>query len=156
MLKRILTKKTGVTLLEGLIALGLLALVAGGAFGVLLSVSRKSTQPDLREEMIWAVEQAHDLLQAYVAGVPEDGPFASGLCGGDDDPLSSGNHTINCMLPAICDVSQSSFSYSVDSQSVSAQTVAGTGNVLVQGSSPISSVALPQISYTITCNGYTL
>ena len=58
-MKRILSKKTGVTILEGLIALGLLALVAAGTFGVLLSVSRKAGSPDIRESMILAVERAN-------------------------------------------------------------------------------------------------
>lgn len=62
----IFNNKKGVTVLEGLIALGLLALVATGTFSVLLSVSRKGTNPDMREEMIYAVEKANNLLQGYI------------------------------------------------------------------------------------------
>ena len=49
-MKKILKSKKGVTILEGLIALALLALVATGTFAVLLSSSRKSSQPDIRED----------------------------------------------------------------------------------------------------------
>lgn len=65
-MKKFFTNKKGVTILEGLIALGLLALVATGTFGVLLSISRQSTEPDVREEMVYAVEKAHHLLQGYI------------------------------------------------------------------------------------------
>ena len=122
-LKRVLTKKKGVTILEGLIALGLLALVAAGTFGVLLSVARKSGAPDIREEMILAVEKAHMQLQAYVFSrdftlTKKDSEnedlvplaYQNGLCGhsgtmvvDDTTPLASGTHNIKCLLPLICD-----------------------------------------------------
>ena len=88
-LKRVLTKKKGVTILEGLIALGLLALVAAGTFGVLLSVARKSGAPDIREEMVLAVERANDQLQMYSSGIVSGmtnsklyEQYANGMCGG--------------------------------------------------------------------------
>ena len=104
-MNKIFKNKRGVTLLEGLIALVLLALVATGTFSVLLSTSRKSTTPDIQEEMSLAVEQAYKLLQAYMS----DPSASGGLCGGDDNPLSedtgSNNnwHVVNCLLPKICD-----------------------------------------------------
>ncbi len=97
--------------------------MATGTFAVLLSASRKTSAPDLREELVLAVEKAHEQLQAYVyasgfsldkadaAGgklVPE--AFRQGLCGRarfnkvtDGNPISNGTHNIACMLPPICD-----------------------------------------------------
>lgn len=60
-----ITNKKGVTLLEGLIALALLAMVAVGTFSVLLSSSRKSSGPDKYEEMLLAVERVHHGLQVF-------------------------------------------------------------------------------------------
>lgn len=108
-MKRFLKNKKGITLLEGLIALTLLALVATGTFAVLLSTSRKSTGPDIQEEMALAIEKANKLLQAYVRQ-----PFTdidvnvlppNGLCNFDDEggPLALGKHDITCLLPPICD-----------------------------------------------------
>lgn len=123
MIKNIIKNKRGVTLLEGLIALALLALVATGTFAVLLSASRKTSTPDLREELVFAVEKAHEQLQAYVYNtefslqakddknefyVPA--AFREGLCGTaswlphqDLNPLANGTHNISCLLPPICD-----------------------------------------------------
>ncbi len=119
MIKKIWKSKKGVTLLEGLIAMVLLAVVATGSFAVLLSASRKSSGPDIREEMVLAVEKAHSQLQAYVfssdfsltkkdsAGlsmVPSE--YRKGLCYPrleDNTPLASGTHNIKCLLPLICD-----------------------------------------------------
>ena len=85
LLKRIFRKRKGVTILEGLISLGLLALVASGTFGVLLSISRQASSPDIREEMVWAVERAHEQLQMYAAEIQSAGgvefSLANGLCG---------------------------------------------------------------------------
>ena len=123
MIKSILKGKKGITLLEGLIALALLAIVATGTFAVLLSASRKTSAPDLREELVFAVEKAHEQLQSYVYNtdftlqtkddkgqyyVPE--AFRDGLCGRarfnantDTNPLGNGTHNIACLLPPVCD-----------------------------------------------------
>ena len=100
-MKQLLKSKAGVTVLEGIIALGLLALVAGGAFGVLLAASRQTSQPDVREEMVFAVEKVKNLLQMYTGVVDADGAvltdapipdnFRQGLCGGDQRPMSKWN-----------------------------------------------------------------
>ena len=117
---RNLKSRDGVTILEGLIALGLLATIAVGILGVLLSVSRKNIRPDIREEMVLAVEKAHEKLQLYTAlNANEDVPsgYPQGLCendAADAQPLSTSSaHDIACMLPAICDRNNSSFSYTV-------------------------------------------
>ncbi|MGN0017242.1 MAG: hypothetical protein ACI37O_07900 [Candidatus Avelusimicrobium sp.] len=156
MMNRLLKNKKGVTILEGLIALGLLALVAGGTFGVLLSVSRKSSQPDIREEMLLAVERANEQLQMYASGTSSgDLPteYQNGLCNNGDTTLSTGEHAINCMLPVICDPdsSKSHFSYTVGSQSVSA-----TGFPTAANYRTSTFDAAKTITFEITCNGFTL
>ena len=133
MLNFIFRNKKGVTVLEGLISLGLLSIVAVGIFGVLLSISRKTNEPDLREEVAMAVERAQEGLQLY-AGLEDMNTDVSmwttpvgsnlvlptGLCSNDPDtsiidntPLALGVHQIDCLLPPICDPARSSFSYEV-------------------------------------------
>ncbi len=171
-LKRVLTKKKGVTILEGLIALGLLALVAAGTFGVLLSVARKSGAPDIREEMVLAVERANDQLQMYASGMVTGmsdsklyEQYANGMCGGslipsdvrvtDSSPMSSSSpHNIKCMLPPLCDYSNSSFTYTVVESSFTTHTY-GTANMVTDYASAFPTKGR-QITFNITCNGFTL
>lgn len=157
MMKRLLNNKTGVTILEGLIALGLLALVAGGTFGVLLSVSRKASKPDIREEMILAVERANELLMRYSVpssstNLPDEAN--NGLCNNGDKTLSVGdNKNINCMLPAICDRggSASSFSYSVEEVAFS------PANFPVADTYRLTNFPTKKkVTFNIKCNGFTL
>lgn len=164
LLKRIFRKRKGVTILEGLISLGLLALVASGTFGVLLSISRQASSPDIREEMVWAVERANEQLQMYAAAFSGVGstqvniPQASGLCGNDSNPLESGKqHYINCMLPAICDPSTSEFYYVPVNETVPlfppSYDSEGPGRV---EDYTTDTAPTKEIEYTITCNGFTL
>ncbi len=124
-----LKNKAGVTVLEGVIALGLLAMIMTGAFGVLLSSSRQATEPEMREEMMRAIESASDMLKEYAPYAPdwmdnelgnklkdhqrtftfrgETVDYSKGLCGGDNTPLSVGTHKIDCLLPPICGSSSS-------------------------------------------------
>lgn len=142
-MKKLLTGKAGVTVLEGVIALGLLALVAGGAFGVLLSASRQNLQPTLREEMALAVEKANNDLKAYVGIAnalkpPVPTLLRGGLCCAENGysstctgtPLDTREHDISCKLPPVCDKNQSAFSYQRRSNNT--------------------------IQFSITCNGYKL
>lgn len=159
MTKRLLKNKAGVTILEGLIALGLLALVAGGTFGVLLSVSRQASQPDIREEMLLAVERASEQLQVYTKvlsdnNVPDD--FKNGLCGGESLSTvlsTANNHDIGCMLPAICDRNSSEFSYKVTEATFSPTGFPTTSSDYRANSNPLTTT---RISFTIKCNGFTL
>lgn len=162
MIKKFLSKKAGVTVLEGLIALGLLAMVAAGTFGVLLSVSRKTNSPDVREEMVLAVERAHNLLQMYEFGQNyEEGntfheDFQSGLCGNYSIPLPDSSNPedeyhIECLLPAMCDRNNSSFTYRI----VNAPAMnlkPGNEDTEYDSLSP----TIKRISFEITCNGFTL
>lgn len=134
-MKKILSNKAGVTVLEGVIALGLLALVTAGAFGVLLAASRQTTRPDVREEMILAVERANNELKVYTG--LGDGAEANMLNTDtfpqNRNPYRAGNQgtavDIKSYLPPICDRNNSSFTFTVN------------GNT---------------ITFDITCNGYTL
>lgn len=122
MIKKIFNNSKGLTLLEGLIALSLLAIVVTGTFAVLLSTSRRTSTPDIREELVLAVERAHEQLQTYVtmeffplstadsSGNIVPAAFRNGLCGAaarnavtDNNPLGDGTHNIKCMLPLVCD-----------------------------------------------------
>ena len=170
-LKRVLTKKKGVTILEGLIALGLLALVAAGTFGVLLSVARKSGAPDIREEMVLAVERANDQLQMYSSGIVSGmtnsklyEQYANGMCGGslipaevkvsDSSPMSIGSHNIKCMLPPLCDYSNSTFTYMVREASFTTHNY-GASNMVTDYASAFPTKGR-QVTFNITCNGFTL
>lgn len=170
-LKRVLTKKKGVTILEGLIALGLLALVAAGTFGVLLSVARKSGAPDIREEMVLAVERANDQLQMYSSGIVSGmtnsklyEQYANGMCGGslipaevkvsDSSPMSIGSHNIKCMLPPLCDYSNSTFTYTVREASFTTHNY-GASNMVTEYASAFPTKGR-QVTFNITCNGFTL
>ena len=163
---KLLNSKAGVTILEGVIALGLLAVVTAGAFGVLVSASRKSSQPDIREEMTLAVEKAKNLLQMYVAGTDHvAAEYTQGLCGKDDNPMMETiEHHIECLLPPICDQSHedSQFKYEVAVSPIRPGVhhlpKSELEEALVQdeeGETRIQDV-LYNITFTIECNGYEL
>ncbi|MBP5404047.1 MAG: hypothetical protein J6Y17_03035 [Elusimicrobiaceae bacterium] len=180
-MKHILHSKAGVTVLEGVIALGLLALVAAGAFGVLLSASRQDSMPDIREEMSYAVEKANDKLKVYLQAtqigdvgynyLPNS--LKQGLCYADgiidNNPLAvnDSGHNIGCLLPPICDKNNnSSFFYIVSGNGPSRGNVVstrqeGTPNTYGtkaygEGYSMSSVGSGYQITYKIRCNGYEL
>ena len=167
-MNQILTNKKGVTILEGLIALGLLALVAAGTFGVLLSVSHKASQPDLREEMVYAVEKANDLLQMYAQEMnnpdnPVEAGIQQGLCAGteglvtDNTPLSSEyQHNINCLLPVICDPDTSTFNYTVDGSNSTLSLDTDDGKKINRDNYQETTAPMRRITFNITCNGFTL
>lgn len=171
-MRKILKSKKGVSLLEGLIALLLLAIVATGTFGVLLSTSRKSTAPDIREEMALAVERAQQMLQVYIySGDVRDeyvildigslyaGEVMGGLCDNETNghvyfnaPLGGGDHDIKCLLPPMCDPDTSDFYYTVS-------TSTNTGfrkDMRASDKADTSSADELKVTFSISCNGYTL
>lgn len=161
-MRRILSNQKGVTLLEGLIAMGLLALVAAGTFGVLLSVSHKSGKPDIREEMALAVEKANDQLQAYAQNMTDTPANQNNLCPEDtqDHPLTLDNtHNIKCLLPVIC-AGSSSFSYTVTNPgALNFKNDAGGNEDYISDENYTSSTPSThqrRITFSITCNGFTL
>ena len=154
-MKKILKSKKGVTLLEGLIALMLLGLVATGTFAVLLSTSRKASQPDIREELTLAVDGAMQMLQTYTSGNSWSSPFDHGLCNDPEEnaPTATGTHYVNCLLPPICDRSDTEHNYIK-------YTI---GSALTKPDSKLHSLDKETISgnaYEVTfeaqCNGFSL
>ena len=161
MMKKFLKSKKGVTLLEGLIALMLLALVATGTFAVLLSSSRKSSQPDIREEMALAIDRASQMLQVYTLSTAQRTAlgdtwterFANGLCNAGL-PTPGQTRNINCMLPPMCDTSnnRSYFKYTVVNTAKNPRSNLSTDTA--ESVAPTTS-AYP-ITFEIVCNGFTL
>lgn len=176
-IRKLLSKKAGVTLLEGLIAIALLALVASGTFGVLLSVSRKTDQPDRREDMVYAIEGLNDILKSG-AFIMQDGNeeapsyIKTALCVGietnsanNNKPLSVGKHYVNCLLPLSCDRRTSEFFYEVAEAKVDFSALPNLRSSTFQNANIVGSqnpysgnkeIASRSISYQITCNGYSL
>lgn len=178
-MKQLLKNKAGVTVLEGVIALGLLALVTAGAFGVLLSASRQSSVPDIREEMSYAVEKAGDLLKIYINAQQNEfayahlpGSLPCGPCGNmnssgactesgsdlihpvDRKPLESGRpHNVGCLLPPVCDPSKSSFSYQVSNTSTSNDANRLASASQEEGTGMFNDYT---VTFSISCNGYEL
>lgn len=168
MMHFIFKNKKGVTILEGLIALGILAIVSVGIFGVLLSISRKSTDTDVREEMVLAVDRAYKALQLYSfslnpstwssSWIPNTYPL--GLCAGDgmvdNNPMNSDVwHDISCMLPPICDRSpnQSYFRYKPFSVPAELPPGAQKQDFRMGGSDYLE---ITGVEIRIKCNGFTL
>lgn len=169
-MKKLLRNKKGVTVLEGIIALGLLAIITAGSFGVLLSVSRQATQPDIREEMTLAIEKANDKLKALVLQSDSDlaqisraylpGSYQVGsstdynLCPNSDPKAGFQVGTqldIACLLPPICDKANSYFYYQIGTKAP-AFSLPGT----VGTDKDIDTPNVYQIAYDISCNGYQL
>ncbi|MBR3899086.1 MAG: hypothetical protein IKJ44_02315 [Elusimicrobiaceae bacterium] len=172
-MKRILKSKKGVSLLEGLIALLLLALVATGTFGVLLSVSRKSSTPDIREEMILAIEKANQMLQPYMYPDTIDASeefeandyyeemLDKDLCGFDGSAIELGSHDIeSCLLPPICDPDNSLFTYKVATDNNSARSLLKDVDLAKKEDDSTASDVQDNMRYVIQfeimCNGFTL
>lgn len=171
-MKKFLKNKKGVTILEGLIALTLLALVATGTFAVLLSTSRKSSEPDIREEMALAVERATHWLQAYI--VPDGTNLDQVWCGdngsctrtltdvlcpeedGSGNAVTPGQHGIKCKLPPICDKSQSDFYYILNESSYQFLPPADADQAKTNGVTDVGGEPLRTVEFYIKCNGFTL
>ena len=154
---KILNNKAGITVLEGIIALGLLAVVTAGAFGVLVSASRKSSQPDMREEMALTIENTKNLLRMYstseefsVADSYLDSRFDHGLCENEFGALLTGEKSIKCMLPQICDKGndKSNFTYTVGSL----QDV----NHHLANADIETTPQVRMVTFNMACNGYEL
>lgn len=161
-MKHVLRSQKGVTLLEGLVALLLLSVVATGTFGVLLSTSRKSAGPDIREEMALAVAHAQEELRLRynVSNTTKPEGFATSPCSTDNTDLFDGEvHNISCLLPPLCDKAKSSFTVQVKSQNVGLPYEQGGEDVDANSALQISDsqvVSHFSAAFDITCNGFTL
>ena len=147
-MKRFFQNRKGVTLLEGLIAMLLLAVVATGTFGALLSVSRKSNASDMRAEMIAAISQVKHEMKANKAHLPYNA---------NDEKYCSGGsvYNLNCYLPPICDRNNSSFTFAYNAES-DPKTLPFTNTDLDTNVIASRQVPTSMISFYITCNGFTL
>ena len=161
-MKKFLKNRKGVTLLEGLIAIGLLAIVSVATFSVLVSVSRRGSQPDIREDMFLALERAQSELQKYVF----PGENQHGLCDydgaefriEDTTPLLEGSHDIKCLLPYKC-LGNSTFTYTVsntDLEQFIGQVTYPAENRTISDENKSDYYGAKTITFNMTCNGVTL
>ena len=96
-MNRFLKNKKGVTLLEGLIAIGLLAMVSVSTFSVLLSISRRAKQPDLREDMLLSIEKTNAELQKHIGDPNFNNLPICPVVG-----LNAAGNPASCMAPIKC------------------------------------------------------
>lgn len=130
--------KKGYTIVEGIIAMLLVAIMVGGIFTALMASRRAIIEPSYREEMLYTVESLSNQLKNYVDA---EGGLSS-LCG-STTPLTNGDHDCSSMLPDVCTGADSSLTYTV-----SAISVSDSGGKV--------SPTLNQIKINIVCNGEVL
>lgn len=133
--------KKGYTIVEGIIAMLLVAIMVGGIFTALMASRRAIIEPSYREEMLYTVESLSNQLKNYVDA--EGG--VNSLCG-SSTPLSNGEHDCSSMLPDVCRTDSgydSSLIYTVTG--ITAQDDTG-------GFAP----TVNQIKINIVCNGEVL
>ena len=135
----------GYTIIEAVIAMLLVSVVVGGIFSALMASRRAIIDPSYKEEMVFAVESANNLLKNYVTSdktkVPTD--LKNGLCPDEafeTDPLSVDTHKIKCLLPPVCEPSASNFTYTVSAVTVAVPDVTG------------QNPTLKSIKFNIMCN----
>jgi type II secretory pathway pseudopilin PulG len=133
----------GYTIIEAVIAMLLVSVVVGGIFSALMASRRAIIDPSYKEDMVFAVESANNLLKNYVTSdktkVPTD--LKNGLCDdGTVDALSIGSHDIECLLPPVCEPSSSTFTYTVSDVTVAVPDVTG------------QNPTLKSIKFNIMCN----
>ncbi len=133
----------GYTIIEAVIAMLLVSVVVGGIFSALMASRRAIIDPSYKEDMVFAVESANNLLKNYITTdktkVADD--LKNGLCDdGTVDALSVGSHDIACLLPPVCDQANSLFSYTVSDVSVTVPDVTG------------QNPTLKSIKFNIMCN----
>lgn len=133
--------KRGYTIVEGIIAMLLVAIMVGGIFTALMASRRAIIEPSYREEMLYTVESLSNQLKNYVDA---EGAVAS-LCG-STTPLSNGEHDCSSMLPDVCRTDgdyDSSLTYTVSGRLISDDS---------GGFSP----TVNEIKINIVCNGEVL
>lgn len=134
--------KKGYTIVEGIIAMLLVAIMVGAIFSALMASRRAIVEPSYREEMMYTVESLANSIKNYVD--MESGDLDP-LCG-STTPLENGEHDCSELLPDVCKTGggyNSSLKYTVSGLSVSDNTGAYTPTV-------------NQIKIKIVCNGEVL
>ena len=123
----------GYTIIEAVIAMLLVSVVVGGIFSALMASRRAIIDPSYKEDMVFAVEGANNLLKNYIttdqSKVSDD--LRGGLCdSGEVNALSVGDHDIACLLPPVCKEGVSSFKYTVTDVAVAVPDVTGANPTL--------------------------
>jgi len=117
--------KKGYTIIEAVIAMLLVAVIVTAIFSALMAARRAIIDPSNKEEMVYAVESASNLLKNYVTAdnskISDD--LKDGLCGDDASPMAAGEHKITCMLPAVCEKDKSAFVYQVSQKNITVPNV---------------------------------
>ena len=132
--------RKGYTIVEGIIAMLLVAVMVGGIFSALMASRRAIVEPSRKEEMLYAIESLENNLKNCVSSrLDEDCSIDN--CGGGSDAISIGEH--NCTLPDVCKGADDYFKYEVSGTSIS---------------DPYSSTTstLNQIKISMKCNGEAL
>lgn len=116
--------RKGYTIVEGIIAMLLIAIMVGAIFSALMASRRAIVEPSYREEMFYAVESLANTLKNYVDMESGDLPP---LCG-STTPLSYDEEGHDCseLLPDVCKTGEgydSSLKYYVTGITVSSGTV---------------------------------
>lgn len=133
--------KKGYTIVEGIIAMLLVAVMVGAIFSSLMASRRAIIEPSYREEMLYAVESLQNQLKNYVDTVPED---SYELCG-NTEPLSTGYHSCKeeeGLFPSVCQMAGDDIGYTVSDRVVTTE-----GGI---------SATVNEIKITIICNGEVL
>ncbi len=133
--------KKGYTIVEGIIAMLLVAIMVGGIFTALMASRRAIIEPSYREEMLYTVESLSNQLKNYV----DAEGIGDSLCG-STTPLSNGEHDCTSMLPDVCRTDgdyNSSLTYNVE-------------GITAQDSTGAFSPTVNQIKINIVCNGEVL
>ena len=152
-MNRFLKNKKGVTLLEGLIAIGLLAMVSVSTFSVLLSISRRAKQPDLREDMLLSIEKTNAELQKLTT---QQDLTLLDIC---SDDLIGSTHSAYCKAPITCTILGNlfgDFTYTVEDNSLESKI---TGLLPDEDQRTMSSEEKAQVfgtkktTFNITCQG---
>lgn len=95
--------KTGLTLIETVISIMIMAMVAVAIASVMISTTVAYKKADLRQTSLYMIKTVSDKLKDFVTANPASLPvgLASGdylgLCD-DPNPLSAGNHAMDCYL----------------------------------------------------------
>ncbi len=136
----------GYTILESVIAMLLVAIIVGGIFSSLMAARRSIMEPSYREEMMYAVESANNLLKNFVDNNTNNlDEIKAELCQeGALDLLSLDDHPINCRLPYVCDPAKSKFLYTVTEEELSVTTS--------DDGVSLPPVKVRKIVFDITCN----
>ena len=134
--------KKGYTIVEGIIAMLLVAIMVGAIFSALMASRRAIVEPSYREEMMYTFESLANSIKNYV---DTNGGDLESLCG-STTPLSNGEHDCSELLPDVCKSGEgynSSLTYTVSGLTASDNTGAYTP-------------AVNQVKINIVCNGEVL